>query len=212
MTSYKTAPTRTITVGGTTYAYRELGPKGGIPVVFFVHLAATLDNWDPRIIDPIAKNRHVIAFDNRGVGASTGQVPDSVEAMADDAYTFIKALGFDQIDIFSFSLGGFIAQALVVKHPELVRKLVLTGTGPKGGKDIDKVAGTTYWDMLRATADPVRPEGVPVLQPQRHRQGRGEGVRQATRGTHRRPRRADQGQGVPDAAEGDQEVGPRHAR
>ena len=151
VTSYKTAPTRTITVGGTTYAYRELGPKGGIPVVFFVHLAATLDNWDPRIIDPIAKNRHVVAFDNKGVGASTGQVPDNVEAMADDAYTFIKALGFDQIDIFAFSLGGFIAQALVVKHPELVRKLVLTGTGPKGGDDIDKVAGTTYWDMLRAT-------------------------------------------------------------
>jgi pimeloyl-ACP methyl ester carboxylesterase len=150
-TSFKNAPTHTITAGGTTYAYRELGPKGGIPVVFFVHLAATLDNWDPRIIDPIAKSRHVIAFDNKGVGASTGQVPDSVEAMADDAYAFIKALGFDKIDIFSFSLGGFIAQALVVKHPELVRKLVLTGTGPKGGEDIDKVAGTTYWDILRAT-------------------------------------------------------------
>jgi pimeloyl-ACP methyl ester carboxylesterase len=151
VTSYKNAPTRTITAGGTTYAYRELGPKGGIPVVFFVHLAATLDNWDPRIIDPIAKYRHVIAFDNTGVGASTGQVPDSVEAMADDAYAFIKALGLDKIDIFAFSLSGFIAQALVVKHPELVRKLVLTGTGRKGGKDIDKVAGITYWDMLRAT-------------------------------------------------------------
>ena len=71
--------------------------------------------------------------------------------MADDAYTFIKALGFDQIDIFSFSLGGMIAQDLVVKHPELVRKLVLTGTGPRGGKDIDKVVGVTYWDILRAT-------------------------------------------------------------
>jgi pimeloyl-ACP methyl ester carboxylesterase len=151
VTSYKNAPTRTITAGGATYPYRELGPKGGIPVVFFVHLAAMLDNWDPRIIDPIAKNHHVIAFDNTGVGASTGQVPDTVEAMADDAYTFITALGLDKIDIFSFSLGGFIAQALVVKHPELVRKLVLTGTGPKGGKDIDKVAGVTYFDILRAT-------------------------------------------------------------
>ena len=78
-------------------------------------------------------------------------MPDSVEAMADDAYTFIKALGFDKIDIFSFSLGGMVAQDLVVKHPDLVRKLVLTGTGPRGGKDIDKVAGTTYWDILRAT-------------------------------------------------------------
>lgn len=151
ITSYAKAPARTVSAGGVTYAYRELGPKGGIPVVFFVHLAATLDNWDPRIVDPIAKGRHVIAFDNRGVGASTGQVPDSVEAMADDAYTFIKALGYDKIDVFSFSLGGMVAQALVVKHPDLVRKLVLTGTGPKGGKDIDKVAGTTYWDILRAT-------------------------------------------------------------
>ena len=151
ITAYAKAPARTVSAGGVTYAYRELGPKGGIPVVFFVHLAATLDNWDPRIIDPVAKGRHVIAFDNRGVGASTGQVPDSVEAMADDAYTFIKALGYDKIDVFSFSLGGMVAQALVVKHPELIRKLVLTGTGPKGGKDIDKVVATTYWDILRAT-------------------------------------------------------------
>jgi len=151
ITSYAQAPARTVTAGGVTYAYRELGPKGGIPVIFFVHLAGTLDNWDPRIVDPIAKNHHVIAFDNRGVGASSGRLPDSVEAMADDAYTFIKALGYSKLDIFSFSLGGFIAQALVLKHPDLVRKLVLTGTGPKGGNDIDKVARITYYDMLRAT-------------------------------------------------------------
>jgi pimeloyl-ACP methyl ester carboxylesterase len=151
ITSYTKAPARTLEAGGVTYAYRELGARGGIPVVFFVHLAATLDNWDPRIIDPIAKTHHVITFDNRGVGASTGAVLDSVEAMADDAYTFIRALGFDRIDVFSFSLGGMVAQALVVKHPKLVRRLILTGTGPKGGKGIDKVAGVTYWDILRAT-------------------------------------------------------------
>jgi pimeloyl-ACP methyl ester carboxylesterase len=151
ITSYAEAPARTVTAGGTTYAYRELGPKGGIPVVFFVHLAATLDNWDPRIVDPVAKNRHVITFDQRGVGASTGEVPDTIEGAADHAYEFITALGFDKIDVFSFSMGGFIAQDLIVKHPDLVRRLVLTGTGPRGGKDIDKVVGVTYWDILRAT-------------------------------------------------------------
>src|SRR5246127_5235752 len=151
ITSYRQAASRTVTTAGVTYAYRELGPKGGIPVIFFVHLAATLDNWDPRIIDPIAEQHHVIAFDNRGVGASTGSVPDTVELMADDAYAFIAALGFNKVDIFSFSLGGMVAQALVIKHPELVRKLILTGTGPAGGNGIDKVAGTTYYDMLRAT-------------------------------------------------------------
>lgn len=151
ITSYAQAPARTVTAGGVTYAYRELGPKGGIPVVFFVHLAATLDNWDPRIVDPIAQGRHVIAFDQRGVGASTGSVPKTIEEAADDAYTFIKALGYETIDIFSFSMGGMIAQDLVVKHPELVRRLVLTGTGPRGGKDMDKVVRTTYYDVLRAT-------------------------------------------------------------
>ena len=151
VTSYSAAPARTVTAGGVSYAYRELGPKGGIPVVFFVHLAATLDNWDPRIIDPIAQRHHVIAFDNRGVGASTGTVPDTIESMADDAYAFITALGFHTVDVFSFSLGGMIAQSLVIKHPNLVRKLILTGTGPAGGDGIDKVAGTTYYDTLRAT-------------------------------------------------------------
>jgi pimeloyl-ACP methyl ester carboxylesterase len=151
ITSYAKARSRTVTAGGTTYAYRELGPKGGIPVVFFVHLAATLDNWDPRIVDPIAKTRHVVAFDNKGVGASTGKVPGTIEEAADDAYTFITALGFNKIDVFSFSMGGMIAQDLVLKHPDLVRKLVLTGTGPRGGKNMDKVVGVTYWDMLRAT-------------------------------------------------------------
>ncbi|WP_220655913.1 alpha/beta fold hydrolase [Tsukamurella sp. TY48] len=150
-TSYTRAPNRTVSVGDTTYAHRELGPKGGVPVVFFVHLAATLDNWDPRIVDPIAQNRHVIAFDQRGVGASTGRVPSTLEEAADHAFEFITALGHNKIDIFSFSMGGMIAQDLIVKHPDLVRKLVLTGTGPRGGKNIDKVVGVTYWDILRAT-------------------------------------------------------------
>lgn len=151
ITSYTKAPTKTVNVEGTSIAYRELGPRGGIPVVFFVHLAATLDNWDPRIIDPIAANRHVITFDQHGVGASGGKVRTTLEAAADDAYDFITALGYDEVDVFSFSMGGMIAQDLVVKHPTLVHKLVLTGTGPRGGKDMDKVDRVTYYDILRAT-------------------------------------------------------------
>ncbi len=148
VTSGAEAPTRTIAAGGVTYAYRELGPRGGVPVVFLVHLAGTLDNWDPAIVDPIAAQRHVITFDNRGVGASSGAVPGSVEAMASDASTFIRALGFDQVDLFSFSLGGMVAQALVLEHPGLVRKLVLAGTGPRGGSGIDRVAPIAV-DFLR---------------------------------------------------------------
>ena len=151
ITSYAHARSRTITVGEDTFAYRELGPRGGVPVVLFVHLAATLDNWDPRLVDPIAENRHVIAFDQLGVGASSGRVPPTLEQAADDAYRFITALGHRSIDVVAFSMGGMIAQDLVVKHPQLVRRLVLTGTGPRGGKDMDKVVGTTYLDILRAT-------------------------------------------------------------
>lgn len=148
--SYVDAPERTVTADGVTYAYRELGPKGGVPVIFFVHLAANLDNWDPRIVDPIAHAHHVITFDNRGVGASTGQVPGTIEDMADDAHSFIKALGFDSVDVFALSLGGMVAQSLVDRHPALVRKLILMGTGPKGGKSTDRVAAITYFDMARA--------------------------------------------------------------
>lgn len=151
VTSYALAPAKTFTVSGDTFAYRELGPKEEVPVVFFVHVAATLDNWDPRIVDAIAKTRHVIAFDQLDVGASSGRVPDTLEEAADDAYRFItQGLGYTTIDVFSFSMGGMIAQDLIVKHPGFVRKLVLTGTGPRGGKDIDKVVGTTYADILRA--------------------------------------------------------------
>jgi len=148
-TTYAQAPNKTVTADGTTFAYRELGQAGGIPVVFFVHLAATLDNWDPRIIDPIAKTRHVITFDNAGVGGSSGTVPDTIEEAADDAYRFITALGFEQIDIFSFSMGGMIAQEIVLKEPQLVRRMILAGTGPAGGEGIGAVAGIANVDLLR---------------------------------------------------------------
>jgi pimeloyl-ACP methyl ester carboxylesterase len=148
---YRDAPTRSLNAAGVNFAYRELGPKSEVPVVFLVHLAANLDNWDPAVIDPIAQHHHVIAVDYRGVGASSGVPSVTVEAMAEDVAAFIRALGHRKVDILSFSLGGMVAQALVLRHPELVRKLILTGTGPAGGNGIDKVGGVTFYDMIRAT-------------------------------------------------------------
>src|SRR5438105_15381570 len=108
MTSWTDAPTRTLSAGGVEFAYRQLGPDTGVPVVFLTHLAAVLDNWDPRVVDGIAAKRRVITFDNRGVGASSGSTPTSIEEMASDAITFIRALGLDQVDLFGFSMGRVI--------------------------------------------------------------------------------------------------------
>jgi len=148
-TTFKDAPAKTIDVAGTRFAYRELGPVSGVPVIFLHHLGAVLDNWDPRAVDGIAAKRHVITFDNRGVGASGGKTPTTIEQMARDAVLFIRALGFEQVDLFGFSMGGMIAQVIAQTDPRLVRRLVLAGTGPAGGPGIDKVTAITYLDVLR---------------------------------------------------------------
>ncbi|MFG6429580.1 alpha/beta fold hydrolase [Roseateles sp. LYH14W] len=150
--TWKDVPTQSISADGVTYAYRELGRQnGGTPVVLLVHLAAVLDNWDPRIVDGLAARHHVIAFDNRGVGASSGSPANTMEQMADDALSFIKAKGFKQVDLFGFSMGGMIAQEVVLKEPQLVRRMILAGTGPAGGEGISTVAGVANYDLIRAT-------------------------------------------------------------
>ena len=147
--TWQNAPTHTINAGGVEFAYRQLGPRTGVPVVFFTHLAAVLDNWDPRVVDGIAAKHRVITFDNRGVGASSGATPRTIEEMARDAVTFIRALGLDQVDLFGFSLGGMIAQVIAQQQPQLVRKMIIAGTGPAGGEGIDKVTRITYLDTAR---------------------------------------------------------------
>ncbi|MEO6920956.1 MAG: alpha/beta hydrolase [Collimonas sp.] len=148
--SWKSVPTQTISAGDVNFAYRELGKSnGGTPVVFLVHLAGVLDNWDPRVVDGIAATHHVITFDNRGIGESSGTPSNSMEQMADDAITFIKAMGFKQVDLLGLSMGGMIAQEIVLKEPQLVRKMILAGTGPAGGEGISSVTGVTLYDMLR---------------------------------------------------------------
>ena len=147
--TWATVATQTIDIGDVRYAYRELGPRGGTPVVFLTHLAAVLDNWDPRVVDGIAAQRHVITFDNRGVGAATGKTPRSIEEMAADAVSFIRALGHQQVDLFGFSIGGMIAQVIAQTHPTLVRRMIIAGTGPAGGEGIDKVTRISWIDTLR---------------------------------------------------------------
>ncbi len=148
-TIYKDVPTRTVEVGGIKFAYRQLGPDSGVPVIFLNHLAGVLDNWDPTVIDGIAARHQVIAFDNRGVGASQGSTPESRETMARDAVAFIRALGFEQVDLLGFSMGGFVAQTIAQTEPQLVRKIILAGTGPAGGEGIDKVTSLTMSDTIK---------------------------------------------------------------
>ena len=156
-TRWKDVPTRTIDVGGVSFAYRELGPDSGVPVIFLHHLMAVLDDWDPRVIDGIAAQRRVIAFDNRGVGASGGLVPPNLEDMARDAIAFIRALGFKQVDLLGFSLGGAVAQVIALLAPDLVRRMVLAGTGPRGGGGIDeinRIAAIAYLKAALTLSDP----------------------------------------------------------
>jgi pimeloyl-ACP methyl ester carboxylesterase len=147
---WKDAPTLTIDVGGVPFAYRDLGPDSGVPVIFLHHLMAVLDDWDPRVIDGVAAYRRVIAFDNRGVGASGGSVPHTVEEMGRDAIAFIRALGFKKVDLLGFSLGGGVAQMVVLQAPDLVRRIILAGTGPRGGGGIDEITRIAVIAYLKA--------------------------------------------------------------
>lgn len=147
--AFKDVPTRHIAVDDVPFVYRDLGPRTGIPVIFLNHLGATLDNYDPRVVDGLAAKHRVIAFDNRGVGASDGRTPTTVAVMARDAVSFIRAMGFHAVDLLGFSLGGFIAQQIALTEPSLVRRMILTGTGPAGGEGIDKVTGLTLRAMVK---------------------------------------------------------------
>jgi pimeloyl-ACP methyl ester carboxylesterase len=156
-TTFKTAPTQSVDVNGTRFVYREIGGKGGVPVVFLHHLTGVLDDWDPRVVDGLAVKHHVVAFDNRGVGASGGATPTTIEEMARDAVAVIGALGFSKVDLLGFSLGGFVAQAIVQQRPDLVRKIILAGTGPAGGEGIGNV-GVLPEAIAKATAANKHPK------------------------------------------------------
>ncbi len=157
-TTFENAATKSVDVNGTNFVYREIGNKGGIPVVLLHHLTAVLDDWDPKIVDGLAAKHHVIAFDNRGVGASGGSTPKTVEEMARDAVAFIGALGFGKVDLFGFSLGGFVSQVIAQQQPGLVRKIILAGTGPAGGDGIVNVGAIVQDAIGKADATKKHPK------------------------------------------------------
>ena len=157
MTTWRDTPTKTITIDGTPFAYRQLGDNSGVPVVFLHHFTAVLDDWDPRVLDGVAAHHHVIAFDNRGVGSTGSRVPNDIEQMGADAIAFIRALGYDEVDLFGFSLGGAVAQMVALQAPDLVRRMVLAGTGPRGGGGIWKmpfIVGGAYAKAFATRKDP----------------------------------------------------------
>jgi pimeloyl-ACP methyl ester carboxylesterase len=134
--SHTTAPTRHVTAGENTYAYRQFGLGPGTPLLFLQHFTGTLDNWDPAVTDPLAEGRTVILFENAGIGRSTGTVPETVAGMADHAMKFLETLGLTKVDVLGFSLGGMVAQVMALKRPTLLRRIILTGTGPAGGAGV----------------------------------------------------------------------------
>jgi len=148
--SQLTAPNLTIdAANGVTYVYRRFGSSedGRPPLLFLQHFRGNLDNWDPLLVDAIAAHREVILLDNTGVGLSSGRVPFTVTEMARDAIAFLDELEIARIDLLGYSLGGMVAQELALLRPRIVRRIVLAGTGPRGGRqmhgwifDIERIA------------------------------------------------------------------------
>ena len=169
-TTFNAAATKTVRVNGTNFVYREIGDKSGIPVVFLHHLTAVLEDWDPAIADGLAKSRPVIVFDNRGVGGSGGRTPDNVADMAKDAIAFIDALGLAKVDLFGFSLGGFIAQIIAQERPDLVRRIILAGTAPAGGEGIINVGAVLQDAIAKAGAENKHPKHLLFFRPSKDSQ------------------------------------------
>lgn len=144
--NHQNAKTQFVDVKGNRIAYRILGNEDGIPLVLLPGLGGSMDDWDPAVTDGLAKQYKVILFDNKGVASSKGNTPDTIQEMADDAIDFIQALHFSKVNIMGFSMGGFVAQRVILTRPGLIDKVILTGTGPQGAIGLSNlptiIAGT----------------------------------------------------------------------
>jgi pimeloyl-ACP methyl ester carboxylesterase len=149
-----TAPTQFVEAAGIRFAYRRFGAKIDLPVLFFMHFTGTMDHWDPALTDGFAQDREVILFNNAGISSSSGEVPTSIEEMVQHAAAFTDALGIKKLDALGFSMGGFIAQQFTIDRPDLVRKLILVGTGPRSGEGMASLTPEAQ-EIFGARYDPA---------------------------------------------------------
>jgi pimeloyl-ACP methyl ester carboxylesterase len=135
--THQTVPTQYVEANGIRFAYRRFGKREAVPLVFNIHYLGTMDHWDPAVTDGFAKDREVILFNNAGVSSSSGKVPETFAEMGANAIAFVRALGLKQVDVLGFSIGGLVAQEIALQAPDLVRRLILVGTGPRSGESMD---------------------------------------------------------------------------
>ena len=152
--THETTPTQFVEANGIRFAYRRFGIAGGVPLVFNQHFTGTMDHWDPAVTNGFAKEREVILFNNAGVSSSSGEVPTTIAGRGANAIAFINALGLTKVDVLGFSIGGFVAQEITLRAPDLVRNLVLVGTGPRGGPGMGALTPEAQ-KIFSATYDPA---------------------------------------------------------
>ena len=191
--THETAPTQYIEVDGDRFAYRRWGKPSGVPIFLVQHFRGGMDNWDPLLTDGLAEGREVILFNGRGIASSSGTPRNRIEDMADDIAAVIRALGLEQVDLLGCSLGGYQVQEVTLRHPQLVRKLLLLGTGLRGGdptsdpqvpqyalnpvpsledflflffgrSEAAKQAGKAFWERRHQRADQDPPSSPAVAQ------------------------------------------------
>lgn len=163
MVTHNTATTMHVDAEGITFAYRRFGVMSELPPLLFIqHFRGNLDNHDPALTDALARGREVILFDNTGIAGSSGMAKTSIAEMAADAESFVDALGLDLIDVFGFSMGGHVAQQIAVDRPDLVRKLVLVGTGPRGGVGMASLSDYAI-ELFTKTYDPQDLMWLPIF-------------------------------------------------
>jgi pimeloyl-ACP methyl ester carboxylesterase len=150
--THHTAPTLYVEANGIRFAYRRFGRLGGVPLVFNMHFSGTMDHWDPAVTDGLANAREVILFNNAGISSSSGDVPRTIERMGANAIAFTKALGLRYADVLGFSIGGTVAQEMAIQAPDLVRRLILVSTAPRGGEGIATITPETQ-QLYSATYD-----------------------------------------------------------